>query len=739
MMNDQFTTAISPNEIPVYENPPRFTWPMAEAFAPYVLEISQDASFGENTIRITDIPYNFYVLDKTLEPRKYFWRVNSHSKVNTFELEIDLPESPVPKASTRYTKATNDHPRLWLNPDKIKKFRKKLDNEDFANFAAFYKNSVLNRIEEGFPKEPKRYPEDKRVVDLWRGNYMTCQVAMCYIRSLSIAGVILEDDAIIEKAKAALLELAAWDWRLETGSTTRLYNDECCYRVGYGLAYGYDWLYEYLTLDERDIVFNALYMRTKEVAEYAIIETKIHNFPYDSHAVRSLSMMIIPCTIAMLDLDSDDQRHKDAQQWLNYAIDYLSTIYTPWGGVDGGWAEGPAYWTTGMAFVTEAINFVKNYLDINLFERAFFQKTGDFILNVNPPDTYYASFCDQSNQGDKPGPKTAFNMRLFAGITGNGHYQWYFNRIMERSSMAPQHFSDKGWWDLYYDDMVFNHDYGTVSEEKPQPDIQVKHFRDVGWVAINKNMADFKEHIFLLMKSSPYGSLSHSHADQNAFVLFAFGQPLIINSGYYIGYGTQMHLNWRKQTKSANTILIDGLGQYAGPDYEGHHLARQASIDIQNITAGENKVKQLSAKGEVVDVKRTKNAVEITADATAAYLPNVPYLRNYTRKIHWQADDTIVIEDRIILKQPGKVSVLLHALNAFDLGEDDTFTLVVEDVLLKGKTSSNSKIASITQSDEFSGVDKKEIEGLDKQYHLAIHTQWAVEHEITTTLQIEQR
>jgi hypothetical protein len=298
--------------------------------------------------------------------------------------------------------------------------------------------------------------------------------------------------------------------------------------------------------------------------------------------------------------------------------------------------------------------------------------------------------------------------------------------------MAPEHFSEKGWWDLYYDDMVFSHDYGTVQETAPPNGLRFKHFRDVGWVAVNKNLADPSQHIFLLTKASPFGSLSHSHADQGSFLLHAYGQPLIINSGHYVGYGTQMHLNWRKQTKSANTILIDGIGQYAGMDYDGHHRARAGD---QDITAGEEKVNQLSAKGKIVKAGQCPLGVEIVADTTAAYAQNVPYLENHTRTIHYNADDTITITDRVKLSKPAVVSSLLHAIRPFETGED-AFTLQVENVILRGKVSGG--IAGITQTDTFDGVDEPESEGLAKQYHLSINTSPAEFHEISMVLSIDR-
>ena len=77
---------------------------------------------------------------------------------------------------------------------------------------------------------------------------------------------------------------------------------------------------------------------------HVIEHARIHLFPYDSHAVRSVASVMVPACIALLG------EHPRAQEWLDFAIDYYDTLYSPWGGADGGWAEGPHYWTTAMAY-----------------------------------------------------------------------------------------------------------------------------------------------------------------------------------------------------------------------------------------------------------------------------------------------------------------------------------------------------------------------------------------------------
>ncbi len=208
------------------------------------------------------------------------------------------------------------------------------------------------------------------------------------IKHLAIAGKLSDNAGLLEKAKQSLLEIAAWD---PEGTTSEPYNDEAAFRVLRALAWGYDWLYDQMEEEERRTVRDRMLCRAGQVFQRDVVMAKIHQTPYESHPVRSLSMVLIPCGIALLgDVP-------EAEEWLNYSLEYLACLYSPWGGEDGGWAEGGAYWTTGMASVVEGLDLVQRYLGIDLLQRPFFQHTGDFILHCYSPKQIFASFCDQSN------------------------------------------------------------------------------------------------------------------------------------------------------------------------------------------------------------------------------------------------------------------------------------------------------------------------------------------------------
>ncbi|WP_168928987.1 DUF4962 domain-containing protein [Paenibacillus dokdonensis] len=719
-LSGDLTVQYQPSEeIRLSENPPRFTWiPAKLEDDRYTLEISPSPDFDQGETKVYGpLPYNFFTPDEALPPGIYYWRYalvegsgadasqSEWSRVRRFEVPDDLPKTPLASRSNRYGEVMSGHPRLWLQPDELEAFSGRVEQDaSDMGWQNFYELSVKPWLSRELIPEPAPYPDNKRTAALWRQSYLDCQEMLYAIRHLSIAAIVLKDKELINQAKRWLLHAASWD---ANGTTSRDYNDESAFRIAGALAWGYDWLYDELTADERELIREKLLHRTRQVAFHVIERSKIHQVPYDSHAVRSLSSVLVPCCIALFD------EEPEARDWLDYTVEYYYTLFSPWGGEDGGWAEGPHYWTTGMAYLTEALDLLKNFAHLNVFQRPFFQHTGNFPLYCYSPTTSTrTTFGDNSTLGDDIIKKVGYNIRQYAGITGNGWYQWYFEQLKDRNPEADLMFYNYGWWDFHFDELLYRHNYPVISAVEPSGIEPVKWFRDVGWVAMHHKMHEPNEQISLVTKCSRYGSVSHSHGDQGAFMLHAFGEPLAIESGYYIAFNSSMHLNWRRQTCSKNTILIDGQGQFA---------------DM-------NKALNIAAKGEVEDAFQGKDYAYVRMNPTQAYLEHVPYLKQYKREIYFVQNAYFVIVDSIDLEQPGRIQWLFHTLYEMEL-KGQSFHVHGRQADMEGRfIFSSAGDLVLTQSDEFTGVDPAEIEGLAKHWHLSAETQAAASHRIATLL-----
>lgn len=704
------------DETDVVENPPRFTWlPVLDDDAAYVLRVSTDSGFApKSTTVFENIPLNFFTPDAPLPPGDYHWCYatwdkrtgkpsSAWSSVHSFTVGEGLPETPLASRKTRLSKVTKDHPRLWMTPDRLKDFKAAVKADpSHCTWSTFYEKSVLPWMDRDVTPEPAGYPNHTRTASVWRQTYIDLQEVWYAVRHLAIGGKVTDDAQMVVRAKDWLLETASWD---PMGVTSRAYTDEWAYRVCNALAWGYDWLYDDLSEDERATVRAALRERTRDIAEHAILNAKIHLFPYDSHAVRSVSLTLVPACIALLSEDDDE-----VQDWLHYCIEFLFTVYSPWGDSDGGWAEGAQYWMMGMAYLIDAANRLKSYLGLDLYRRPFLQNTGDFPLFCNAPHTRRACFGDDSALGDLPAIKTGLNMRQFAGVTGKGEYQWYCDENLRTNPGTEMAFYNWGWWDTNFDELVFQTDFPIV--EATPPEGGLRHFKGIGWVGVQYAMDDPDNHIQFVFKSSAFGSISHSHGDQNAFCLAAYGEDLAIQSGYYVAFNSTMHRNWRRQTRSKNAILINGKGQYAEKD----------------------KAMAMAATGKIFAAEQREDHVYIHGDATAAYQILLPEVTCVEREVYFVRNDYFVIVDKVDAETPVTVDWLLHANNPFDLGKS-SFRNTGERAGFYGQVVwSEGGKPEISQFTDFPDVDPADYEGLPVSTCLTARYPAATHHRIATLL-----
>ncbi len=609
-------------------------------------------------------------------------------------------------------------PRLLVQSDELDAFRAKVKNDPaYCQFDAFLSNSTNKFLDVAPYPEPQPYPEEtvgKAFLwrPYWRKMYVDSQMALNATRNLSIAGMVLEDDAVIAQAKAWTLQLASYD---PEGVTSRGYNDEAAFRILAAMAWGYDWLYDHFSDEERETVKNMLIVRLEEIMHHLEVTIDLLANPLNSHGVRCISSAVVPTCIALYN------EYPKARQYIEYAIAYYSEHYPPWGGSDGAWAEGPDYWNTAMAFLGEAFDLLKSYAGVNLFNKQFYRDTGDFILYCMPVHSKRASFCDQSSIGDFPGLKLAYNIKHFAGVNNKPEYIWYYNQLKARDTEAHTKFYNYGWWDFGYDDLRFDYLWSDMPEVAPPNDALLRVFPVTGWAAFHNKMRDRDEHIHLVYKCSPFGSISHSHGDQNAFTLHAFGDTLAAITGYYGGYGVDMHIKWRRQTFAKNLPLFGGKGQYAEnktSKFEGH----QDRYCIE-------------AAGQITDYDTAAAVPFVEGDATAAYQFFNPDLESYKRKIWFVKGKLFVMRDTATMRTEQDVTWLLHTTFATETAEQ-SFRIVGERAVLDVTFINDSKddIVSLETVEGFGDVDPAEYADLEVHRHVEATFKAKQAHDILTLL-----
>ena len=498
-----------------------------------------------------------------------------------------------------------------------------------------------------FPDEPDTYGDpdpSKRtseMVDKWRGMQDLTGQVTGVAEAATLVWLVTGEERYLAKAREFLLGATRWD---PLGATGIDYNDEAHFRLFRKLPEIYDQIRSHLTDGERQQVLEHLRIRGNRnmasILEHGVAELKRNSVEKSpaSHSVRFMPMT----GQAALALWDDIP---EARDWWNFVYTWYRDVFTPWGGDDGGWAEGPAYWrgVYEHAVFQDALLAIGDPLAYN---QPFWRNTGYFqVYFVQPYPT--TGFGDLSNAGQfnmEPGVKHF--LEHLARVTGDGHLTAY-TKLYEDPRPLPR---EMGMKDLY-------RSYPTAAEylirefiasAKSVPEAEClseipgsRHFRGIGWVSMHSALGQPGEDIMLSFKSSPYGSFSHSHADQNAFILNAYGEQLAINSGYREYHRSQMHKYYTRQTLSKNSILINRQGQ---------------------------EVQDKSATGRITRFETGDRYVWTTGDAAVAYNTRQAQddeVKEAVRDVVFIDNRYFVIRDHVRLRSPGRIDWLLHAREPF--------------------------------------------------------------------------
>lgn len=309
-------------------------------------------------------------------------------------------------------------------------------------------------------------------------------------------------------------------------------------------ALAYDFAHADLSNVER-----AQYRETiKSCLSYLIPETLrlVSASPRDGIAFHSLGKAIGASLIVLDDVP-------EARTWLQLALHTYISNLSPWGGSDGGYANGTSYahWDTGESLLIW--DLIERVLDIPVFQKSWISELPRFVAYTLPPGTPAGIFGDGAEIYRKE--EWARYGKALMSRFASPLVRWYERQLFGEDSsrlhmlLSPRPPGTGGPWPADLPNSV--------------------SFPSVGWAAMHSAMAD-RSRVSVYFKSSPFGSLNHSHADQNSFVIHARGKVLAMDSGYYDYYNSPHWRDWYKQTKAHNAITYNGgIGQKLGPQGVG--------------------------------------------------------------------------------------------------------------------------------------------------------------------------
>ncbi|HHT26602.1 MAG TPA: DUF4962 domain-containing protein [Firmicutes bacterium] len=664
-------------------NPPSFIWAPVAGAVSYVLEYSTDPLFSApTTTTVTDLDISIYtppvILDNTTS---WYWRVSAvdrngnrsaSSQVRAFTIASDAVQLPLPPLAEIRARLPQEHPRLFVTPETLPEWQERRTKE--LLYRTLWNTVNVNALTYRFDSLPAEPPHCRPGgvwdVNLWRQYTITTQAAE-KMATLAFAYMMTGDQAMGEAARRWMLHIASWDPG-PNGATSAAVNDESSMPILYQMSRAYTWAYDALTEADRQKIREVMRIRGNEA--YKILKERPFEYrPYGSHAGRSLGFLGEAAIAFMGEI-------AEAEEWFDYVVRIFYAIYPAWGKDAGGWAEGHAYWTSYMNRVFWFVDAFDAATGLSLYDKAFFKNTGYFKLYTQPPYSNMGPFGDFADRG--PTTSDGEVMAHLASVYQNPYFKWYADAkgaVMEMGVMR------------YIRANL--HDRLSVKAQSPVDLPPSAYFSDIGWVVFHKQLGDAKDDIQFMFKSSPYGSYSHSFADQNTFTLEAFGEPLAISSGYRPWYGSTHHTQWTKTTQAHNGVLVNGRGQ---------------------------KPQSLAAKGRILSFVSGQSFDYTAGDARQAYEQSL--LEKHIRHAVYLRPDLYVLFDDLKAPRESSYTWLLHAYHEMQVdAESNSISLDTGEARLVTHLWSDSAL-SYSQTDQFA-VPLDEPMDTPTQWHLQATTQ----------------
>lgn len=494
-----------------------------------------------------------YCPDRALAPGAYQFEVDALDDsgavratrpAQRFTIAPGAYELPFVAAADLLARVPRDHPRLLFPKATLAEVRATLTTTRQAAFANLQRSAEAG-LKLGVPPEPT-YDRLPTKAEQRLGYHESFSLMRKYhdgaMRHCALRYALTGERPYGEKARELLLGAARWDPE-GISSVMSPFGDE----VGLGLAKAaaetYDWIHDRLSEEERGLARRMLIARGDQMLRRLQRSDYLAN-PVESHNGR-LPGYLAEYAIALAEEPA-------AVAWMDYAMRAFLTVYPHWAGKDGGWAEGINYGLSYNTIYLTPLEAIRRATGVDLWQRPFYRKVGTFFLhNVSPVG-------DISPWGDTESAPSAGRvgsvkslLHFYANRFNDSTLAWWAGRLKSPAGGEADVSAIPAIW--------------LADEVKPVAPASLPNdraFFGVGWATFHSDILQPERDTMVMFKCSPYGGVSHSHADQASFAIMKGGRSLAIPAGErYPHHGSPFHVEYTQQTLAHNAVLIDGAGQ----------------------------------------------------------------------------------------------------------------------------------------------------------------------------------
>lgn len=559
----------------VRTNPPVFVWKPESECGLMSLIVSTDADLRAPILDISGLEDSMYLPVEGLPPGKIYWQWSSASEtspVYSFEISKEAVTLEIPLIDEWLNRYPANHPRIFTRPEFVPTLQSQGDKWTALLSIA---DTLLNEPHE---MEEPPFLSDRREdyvswFNVWYKIMWGSRKFVHGAYTLALAYLVTGNKAYGRAACKRLSSVGLWD---PEGSSYLGHNDEAHMSVIWHGPAACDWVWDLFTEDEKDRVISQYMKRGMITFDHMCNRGCYGITRFDSHAGREIVFLAL---IGLVFHEHIPQ----SKTWLSWLRPILCGVWPIWGDDDGGWAEGISYSTAYVEIMTMFATALKVGTAIDLYRRPFWKNHAIWRQYCWPPYAEWIGFGDHSERWKSAWEKNANLVELIALETESTEFNAYiaaFKKEAELSYTPPER-------DMpgVSAQLLLNPDYAEPQKSDLRGTTEavksLKCFPDVGWTSIRTDLVRPEKDIAFIFRSSPYGAVSHSHANNNDFIIHVGGKIMAMPSGYYAGYGSDHHAHWVWHTKSHNCLTLSGAPQlmrshhsrgYIDHDFENEHI-----------------------------------------------------------------------------------------------------------------------------------------------------------------------
>ncbi len=576
-----------------------------------------------------------HVPDKVFPPGRYTWIVEAlnvegvpvairhSSRFIIAEKPIPLPWVPLPVLLARVSK---EHPRLLFPKPELEEIKKTLGTtrkEAFNDLKAVADEALSLPIMkkpdfDKFDRE-NEYPARRTAYTKAYTDF-----TLTYNRGmvpLALVYVLTGEKKYGEAAKAHLLNTL--DWGIDGVASLETGFDEIGLRIAHTAPQAYDWCYDLFTSEERRAVEAMLVARGNQMLD-RLKKRDFLNTSGFSHDGR-LPGYLVEFSIVLAE-------RPEATEWMDYAMKTLLTVFPHWADNDGGWAEGIHYSLSYHERFITPLQSLYAATGYDLWQKPFFRKFRYFLMYCISPRGEALPFGDMEHVSIGDRADYLRSTLQFHALRYSDPVALWWAGLVKKQEGDPDRLPEL-------------HRFILPESLTPRPPVDMppdRAFHGIGWAALHSNPTMPDDDLMVLFKSSPFGAVSHSHADQNSFAILKGGKALAIPAGArYPQHGSPFHTEYTQQTVAHNALLINGRGQINQLDEANGRLTAFQSLPHMSYATGE--------------------AQKCYGAPVTRYLRHVVLVR----------PSLILVVDDLEASEQVETQWLLHAKDPFELNEKD--------------------------------------------------------------------